>query len=369
MSYPNARTPAAKATEGEDDECERIILSFKDLDTSRVVATDNGFVNTCRRAHEDHQDLHIRPDDVWLSILTQFNLYINTNTEILRHHFVTHEGKNPLSIIALGSTYNYDWAKFPLQISRLIEMNVVDPLLRQWIVPKFSTTTPNDRVVASIVMMSPFQSEFRYKCRLGCGLPSVTLEGTKADWEDVLFRAKRLCDFGPEAAEWSMLLIPILIRFIAAFDFPLSFGNIDFWRNTCHSSRAEFVSPCLSGWITAFCFFDSKGKKMRPRQVEHMRQAEQGLVLDGVQYHMVDPMDIPSAWADVPVEVDDNGHRYKARMVAGSVGMQGVGKLETRVYTAKEGPVTVSKGLRPVAGWWICRIEKVKVEASSRIRP
>ena len=67
---------------------------------------------------------------------------------------------------------------------RELDKNVVDPSLRAWILPKFSTTTTTDGIVASVIMMSSMKNYFDYKFGLMCGLPSVTLEGEQEDWEE-----------------------------------------------------------------------------------------------------------------------------------------------------------------------------------------
>ncbi|KAJ3481564.1 hypothetical protein NLJ89_g12200 [Agrocybe chaxingu] len=41
---------------------------------SSIVAKRNGFVDTVVSAYNEHQHLVIRPDDVWIAILSQFNL-------------------------------------------------------------------------------------------------------------------------------------------------------------------------------------------------------------------------------------------------------------------------------------------------------
>lgn len=48
------------------------------------------------------------------------------------------------------------------EMGRLLEKNVVDPELRQWIIPDFSTTRRDDRVVASVLMMGTLQKYFSY---------------------------------------------------------------------------------------------------------------------------------------------------------------------------------------------------------------
>lgn len=81
-------------------------------------------------------------------------------------------------------------------------------------IPDFSTTTPNDIAVSSVIMLGSLQAYFEYIVMFGCGFPSVTLLGEQADWEILLLRAQRLPRYGPEVEKWSRLLIPILRRMV-----------------------------------------------------------------------------------------------------------------------------------------------------------
>jgi hypothetical protein len=113
--------------------------------------THNGFVQTAILAYNKHHALVIRPDDVWLAILTQFNHFVNANSELLRASFVAHEGQRELTIIAEGSRYNLDFGNMSRQMVGELEKNVVDPELRA---PAFTTTTQNDTTVAAMLMMA-----------------------------------------------------------------------------------------------------------------------------------------------------------------------------------------------------------------------
>lgn len=119
-----------------------------------IIAQQNGFVHTVVRCYSDHRALVIRPDDVWLSILTQFNLFVNGNAEKLRKLFVAHEGKKELEIKSGGNRYSVDFGLLSREMTRLIDENIVDESLRDWIVPKFTTTTVLDTTVSSILMMA-----------------------------------------------------------------------------------------------------------------------------------------------------------------------------------------------------------------------
>lgn len=198
-------------------------------------------------------------------------------------------------------------------------------------------------------MMSTLQQYFTYKMFLRCGIPSVTLEGEKADWEKIMARINKLPTFGEEAGEWYKLLVPVISRFVTAFDDPESAENKNFWQKIAHISRGGSGPSYLSGWITAFCFWEKKGQNLH-RQA--MKNSRHGLSLDGVQYHAVDMADVPPGWAAVPVKVNDNGYEYKARMIAGSVG---IGTSSSGEPTA-DGSVGEDT-LQPEVGWWMMKVK------------
>ncbi|KAJ7621050.1 hypothetical protein FB45DRAFT_133728 [Roridomyces roridus] len=81
-------------------------LTSKSEDVSRdiheiipgLVAEENGFVATLIEAYTKDRALIIRPDDVWLAIMSQFNFFVTACAELLLASFVAHEGQRALSI-------------------------------------------------------------------------------------------------------------------------------------------------------------------------------------------------------------------------------------------------------------------------------
>jgi hypothetical protein len=127
-------------------------------DSQNIIPYRNGFVHTVIQCYNGHNALVIRPDDVWLAILTQFNFFVNGNAEQLRKQFVSHKGKKELEIQTIGTRYTVDFGFMARQMTDLIDENIVDPALRAWILPDFSTTTVNDVTVSSIVMMATLKA-------------------------------------------------------------------------------------------------------------------------------------------------------------------------------------------------------------------
>ncbi|KAL9616603.1 MAG: hypothetical protein Q9160_008548 [Pyrenula sp. 1 TL-2023] len=145
---------------------------------SAMQASRNGLFYSVFKVYSYHHHLQIRPDDVWLAALSQFSFFINAHSEELRDKFVAHQGKKELIIkYDVGDRYSVDFGVFAKEMTRLIEEHVVDPELRSWMMPNFTTSRPQDEVIASILMMGSVQKYFSYTMVLMCGIPSVTLLG------------------------------------------------------------------------------------------------------------------------------------------------------------------------------------------------
>ena len=320
-----------------------------------MISSRNGLVYSFIKAYNWHQHLQIRPEDLWFAILTQISSYINAHAEDLRTMFVAHEGQKELRIeSAEFNRHSRDFSSFAQQMTWLIEANILDPDLRDWVLPGFTTTTSEDNVVASILMMATMQKFFTYRSGVMCGLPSVTLLGQKEDYEKILRKLDKLPTFGYEPAQFADALRPILQRMVATFDDAANADIIDFWRRVVHVHSGS-GSLKYSGWITGFCFWDKDGKCLQKLPVRRGRACDdphnyrtRGLVLDDIQYTILDDSKIPSGWSKVPVIVDDIDGTFNTEMVAGSVGIAG----SSSGRETENGDIGLDT-MQPVTGWWI----------------
>ena len=331
------------------------------LKEDHISPSSNGFVWSLVHAYSNHHHVSIRPEDVWFAILVQLSFYVNGHAEELRAFFVDHQGTRELEVIELGTRYTVDFGALAIRMSKLIQKNVVDSELRDWIVPAFTTTTDSDRVIASILMMGALQKYFSYRMTLGCGIPSVTLLGEREDWEKILGRLDKITQLGEEPTTFATTLRPIIRHFIASFDDLTSPSVLSFWAQMIDRQCGSGVDYA-TGWITGFVFWDGEGKSLR--NVAHGG----GFKIDEAEYHCVNLEDLPSGYSSVPVLVDDNGHEFKSRMVAGSVG------IKATAYGMHNGVAAVPQGsfkdsvmesanshsqrlvldmIQPVTGWWI----------------
>ena len=178
-----------------------------------------------------------------------------------------------------------------------------------------------------------------------CGIPSVTLEGEKSDWERLLARLDKLDSFGEEPKAWAALLRPILNRFVRAFD---GKPDIDFWSRVCHYSSQGSGPTYLSGWITAFCVWSSEGKWQgspisKPPKIISLFGDETEtvpvLVLDEISYPIIDSDDVPVGFCEVDVKLDDNGEIFPCMMVSGHLAYSVEGEKKD--------------GIRPLPSWFM----------------
>ncbi|KAJ7127563.1 hypothetical protein C8R43DRAFT_696662 [Mycena crocata] len=334
-----------------------------------IVPSQNGFVATLLEAYTKDRALVIRPDDVWIAILSQFNFYVCAHAELLRASFVAHEGTRELTIDARPSTrYQVDFGALAQQMAGLVDKNVVDPSLCAWALPSFSTTTPNDTTVSAALLMATLKHYFTYRILMGgCGIPRVTLEGEKGDWVDILGRLEKLKEYGLETTAWYHLLRPVLARFVAAFDAPASAENVDFWQRIAHyepggSGRGDEYT----GWITAFMVFSKDGAWLGNRLHTNAQQdaaaltsaqfwsaytrpdVSKKLVLDSTPYHSLQRGAVPPGYGEVDIKLVDDNVVFNCSMVAGTIGMR-VSSSGDRALSESGEDDTV----QPVAGWWM----------------
>ncbi|KYQ91415.1 hypothetical protein DLAC_08379 [Tieghemostelium lacteum] len=151
----------------------------------------HSLIHAITRAYNQHHHLIIRPDDIWIAIVSQFSIYINKNAEKLRDKFVSFEGKKELEVSAGGSLKTAPYDELTLRMSIETSKNIKDASIKDWIIPSFSTTTETDKIVGCVALMSSLQKYFDYNYSLSCGIPRVTMMGTVNDWKSIKKKIKK----------------------------------------------------------------------------------------------------------------------------------------------------------------------------------
>jgi hypothetical protein len=321
----------------------------------------NSFLEGAIEAWAHHQHFVVRPEAVWYSILVQMNFYmtLHADDKEVRGTFVDHEGKKEIkvdgpSLASIIPRFQYE-----------IQKRVKTPWLLDWIQPKFSTSTAEDDVTANVLFMGLMQAYFTYTAHVTCGMPSVTLEGTRADWARLHAKLERLPLFGKEPAAYAARLRPVLSRFVRTFDDPTHPDIRRFWTQIVSMQKSAPSGVCgaqpvtlAGGWITAFQYWDAKGRPLGSR-------GDSELTLDGVRFPVHDLSTVPDAHASVPMKVIIDGQgTYNSTLVAGmfmrkvqlgaapgyAAAMHAVGLQVPMTFAA-----TNESTLQPLSAWFMYR--------------
>ncbi len=206
----------------------------------------NPLVQAVHLAYSEHRPLVLTPDVIWVTILQGVAAAVAADPEAFRRRLgVTHAGKATLVLTRedLVPGPEAPWVEVVEDLvaatrGLLGGMGVADVLLRG-----FSTTGPVERMAAAIAVLDVYRP-FVDQVLLGvCGIPTITLEGTAADWDDVCARLPTLEALGLE--RWTAHLRPICAQFARA-----ARGDVDVahWRAIYKLERAYGVRN-VNGWL------------------------------------------------------------------------------------------------------------------------
>lgn len=300
-------------------------------------------------AFADHRSVVLSPDVIWLLISQQFSHYVNKDPEALRDKLVDHEGK--LSLVVKSEkdllAKDADWNAVIDDFSRQIKANTKGNVA-EMITANFSTTRQTERLASEIVLMDAVKPYFEYIVMyIACGIPSITLQGTPADWKEIVAKTRKLDAYG--LGWWTAELVPILDEFVKASE-----GHPDqnFWKDIvmkdcpdrlrgggCSSEKPTNVD----GWFLKFFPFDEKGRT--PATIPHTYKMLPEQVSVGFQYIKQDGV-TGKTLSNTPME-----------LIAGIVGVEV--NPETQALTPKIG------WLAAIANNENDMLDKLKVQAQS----
>jgi hypothetical protein len=288
-------------------------------------------------AFSQHRPLVLTPDAVWLTIAQGVAHHMAIHGERLRSRFVSHTGKLRLVFEARGwveRSPENPWPEAFESWSGQIRGHV-GAQIHDLLVCDFGTSGPVERAASQVVMMDIFERYFHYVLLCICGIPSVTLEGTTADWERLRDKARGLSIF--ELDWWLEHLLPICDQFVAA-----SRGEVDLkhWQAIC-KLQTDYGGEVINGWVAKLFpylreFVNGPCRRRNPI-------FETG---EGFQTFVAPPglSRVPFVWRDALT-----GHERSMEAVGGLVGV--TQDAETL-------------GLRPKVGWAVRRAPKMEAMLS-----
>ena len=349
-------------------------------DTPMLMGSWQGihpFLTAVSTAYHEHLPITFSPDMIWLQILQGLAQHVNANSEALRDHFVSHEGKKLIVIRRdhfVKGNINNDWegafAEFSQKMSEHMKADT-----HKIIASGYSTTGPVEQAAMNVALMDAMQNYFTYATATACGFPYVTLEGSTDDWRALRNRAAQLTQF--DLDWWTKHLIPFLDQFVAT-----SAGkpDKDFWCNFYKLRSPGSGATRIHGHINVLFPYFGKHSPTKEALIENYdiyvrdrnkkfgnRKSEEELLADIKkfgedlvvgegrlanslrrnpfmgrtdmnQYEGMTTYDVTAKLNSAPMIWDYYGHEYQMELLAGFLG-------------ATQDPETL--GIRPKIGWAI----------------
>jgi hypothetical protein len=291
-------------------------------------------------AFSRHYPLRLSPDAVWLVIAQGFSHHICEHSEALRGRLVRHQGRRELTARVEGLTLAEVAGAIDDFSAQIREAS--DPVLHETLLCDFSTTTPEVRTASEVVLMDTYSSYFQYEMRCVCGIPSITLIGTREDWERIRARVEVLGTYDLEW--WVSRLRPILDLIIETVS---GRPGRQFWR-AIYKPKHVYATTMVTRWIAdLFPYLGDAPDRVPNHVFRHERRDWAIPVAQGVSTSTrgVATDSFPSGLSSVPVKVSfPDGTTRDLDFVAGFVGVR----------------QTADLSLSPVISWSLA--EKAPVE-------
>lgn len=284
-------------------------------------------------AYANHCSLVLSPDIIWMLLCQGFAAHVGANAEELRDMVVSHEDKKELTVISKKDLLNEDadWQTVINGFADEMNQYVKDDLVGT-MTADYSTTGVTERIASQMTLMSALKDYFTYKTiYMGCGIPSITLEGTPKDWRKVLDKAMKLKKYN--LGWWTKELKPILQEFVTASE---GHPDLAFWKNIIMKARPgelRSAKGCgvvdindpnatpFNGWFLKFFpYCNDKGDRT-PEKVDVASHMMMDVTKADMKYVIVDsiteteaefPMVLLSGF--VGVEVDKATHTMKPKI-------------------------------------------------------
>eukprot|EP01083_Nonionella_stella_P013084 36911_1 len=303
-----------------------LTYSDPDLPIVQIGGQTCSFLVSALTAWSKHYPFRFKPEHIWLLVLQGVAVHVDQNAEKLRSKYVKHDGKKTLEIEISANPPHEEWVSVVEGFVAQIDKNTVKDTCELFDCD-FTCSTITEKLAAKITVMDICKNYFDFRCSTCCGFPQVTIDGTRDDWCKLkdkvtkLLKSKVDKKFG---SQWGAALLPLLDRFIAAFD-----GDIDcvFWNSMIKrgSTAGSGAYSYYCGWINIlFPFLDSRWNRYCVPYSMDKAYVEQGFTLHGSGGWGVeaggDVEDYPTGLASAPVIWNNNGCIIPMKFLAGFVG-------------------------------------------------
>lgn len=277
----------------------KIVSKFTETNSNQILIQtgSKGLHDSVYVAYSQHIPFGLRPDHVWIAIMQSLSRHIELNPDKFKHFFTDSDEKKKLHVeigLEQFDMFIDDMAK-QLTASIKFDPNVT-----------LSTFTPVSLAVSKVALMSLCNSYFDYSCSTLCGIPSINVYGTVADWNNIIEKVKM---FGSmfDLADWTNTLVEVLTK-IRDCDS----NDTTFWSNI-YKKNGGSGGPYISGWIMAFYLYSKHNEMFNWRP--NMKNTDFGY---GGGYSSGN---MPTEIFEVPYTYNELGNLRDMKLYAGFCGV------------------------------------------------
>ena len=247
-----------------------------------VPVHGNGLINTIYLCYGQHRPLVLSPDIIWMTIAQGVSTHINKEFKQLESKLFT--AKKPKIIKVRNDSLDYGAKYWQQLIGSLSDSTrkYTQKDMYGFLAPRFSTTTQQIFTAYESNILYAYKKAFTYIGGAGCGIPYITITGTKEDW--MLIREKLILLDNLGLDYWRKELEPVLDEFIAVFD---NKRDPVFWKNM-FKEYVDYGEHAVSGWIIKFFPYKEvlkngvEDKETGEYRLEH--DFEKNEILEGDKY-------------------------------------------------------------------------------------
>ena len=265
------------------DENEPLTIFHHNLDTEETEIYNHkktSLIAGLILAYKNHYPITITPDMFWILILQGYSRFMEKYSELVRERYVNFEGKKTIRVERLGifpqEATNEIWQGIIQEYIDKIGNNIGKEVI-SILEANFTTTNSAILTTSQVSIMSSMKQYFTYSLLMGgCGISSITLEGSIEDWQ----KLKSKLEFLETKALkwWTKHLIPIIDNIIETKEYYKKHNKInnelvEFWKNMIRlKGKGDLYDPhMINGWIIKFI---PDYSQQRPQLYEEIKETE-----------------------------------------------------------------------------------------------
>ena len=222
-------------------------------------------------AYKNHYPITVSPDMLWILILQGYSRFMEKYSELVRERYVNFEGQKKICVERMGifprEAKKEVWQDIIQEYITKIESNIGKEIITN-LEANFTTTTSAILTTSQVSILSSMKQYFTYSLLMGgCGISSITLEGSIEDWK----KMKSKLEFLETKALkwWTKHLIPIIDNIIETKKLynennKINENLVEFWKNMIKLKKKDdsYEPDVINGWIIKFIpdYSDQKPK-------------------------------------------------------------------------------------------------------------